>query len=125
MEGHEIRGPIDQVLKLVDPPAKAAKMPFEPRGEQQRSSSPALTLNKPAGQGRIELTGNLDPVTGRRHRAAFPGDVAGRGRAVVMSTHNTALIGTGLCARHPLAQGHIRRSTPRRNRQQTANPARL
>ena len=78
----EIRKRIDEVLKVVSLEAKGYKMPFElSGGEQQR---PRLLLAD-------EPTGNLDPLTAEGIIRLFQ-EIARQGCAVVMSTHNTALI---------------------------------
>ena len=88
----EIRERIDQVLKLVDLGAKSYKMPFElSGGEQQRLVIARAILNNPQVLLADEPTGNLDPVTAEGIMQLFQ-EIAGRGCAVVMSTHNTALI---------------------------------
>ena len=67
----EIRKRIDEVLKVVSLEAKGYKMPFELSGGEQ--------------------TGNLDPLTAEGIIRLFQ-EIARQGCAVVMSTHNTALI---------------------------------
>ena len=77
----EIRKRIDEVLKVVSLEAKGYKMPFElSGGEQQRR---LLLADEP--------TGNLDPLTAEGIIRLFQ-EIARQGCAVVMSTHNTALI---------------------------------
>ena len=82
----EIRRRIDEVLTLVGLDNKAYKMPHElSGGEQQR-----LTI----ARGLLladEPTGNLDPVTADGIMRLFH-EIAESGCAVIMSTHNTALI---------------------------------
>ena len=82
----EIRKRIDEVLKVVSLEAKGYKMPFElSGGEQQRLViARALLLAD-------EPTGNLDPLTAEGIIRLFQ-EIARQGCAVVMSTHNTALI---------------------------------
>jgi len=88
----EIRERIDQVLGLVDLGAKSYKMPFElSGGEQQRLVIARALLNSPKVLLADEPTGNLDPVTADGIMRLFQ-EIARRGCAVVMSTHNTALI---------------------------------
>ena len=104
----EIRERIDQVLNLVDLGAKSYKMPFElSGGEQQRLVIARALLNDPQVLLADEPTGNLDPVTAEGIMQLFE-EIACRGCAVVMSTHNTALI-----EKHParailFSQGKIR-----------------
>ena len=74
----EIRERIDRVLGLVELGAKSYKMPFE-------------LLNDPLVLLADEPTGNLDPVTADGIMQLFQ-KIASQGCAVVMSTHNTALI---------------------------------
>lgn len=88
----EIRERIDQVLGLVELGAKSYKMPFElSGGEQQRLVIARALLNDPQVLLADEPTGNLDPVTADGIMQLFQ-KIAERGCAVVMSTHNTALI---------------------------------
>ena len=104
----EIRERIDQVLKLVDLGAKSYKMPFElSGGEQQRLVIARAILNNPQVLLADEPTGNLDPVTAEGIMQLFQ-EIAGRGCAVVMSTHNTALIENYPARAILFAQGHIR-----------------
>ena len=103
----EIRERIDQVLKLVDLGAKSYKMPFElSGGEQQRLVIARAILNNPQVLLADEPTGNLDPVTAEGIMQLFQ-EIAGRGCAVVMSTHNTALIENYPARAILFAQGHI------------------
>lgn len=88
----EIRERIDQVLNLVDLSSKGYKMPFElSGGEQQRLVIARAILNNPKVLLADEPTGNLDPVTADGILKLFQ-EIASRGCAVVMSTHNTSLI---------------------------------
>ncbi len=88
----QIRERIDQVLNLVDLSAKSYKMPFElSGGEQQRLVIARALLNSPKILLADEPTGNLDPVTADDIMRLFR-EIAQRGCAVVMSTHNTSLI---------------------------------
>lgn len=104
----EIRERIDQVLKLVDLGAKSYKMPFElSGGEQQRLVIARAILNNPQVLLADEPTGNLDPVTAEGIMQLFQ-EIAGRGCAVVMSTHNTALIENYPARAILFAQGKIR-----------------
>ena len=89
---HEIRERIDKVLGLVELGAKSYKMPFElSGGEQQRLVIARALLNRPRVLLADEPTGNLDPVTADGIMKLFR-RIAEDGCAVVMSTHNTALI---------------------------------
>lgn len=88
----EIRQRIDEVLRLVELEQKSYKMPFElSGGEQQRLVIARALVNDPQVLLADEPTGNLDPVTADGIMRLF-GQIARRGCAVVMSTHNTSLI---------------------------------
>lgn len=104
----EIRERIDQVLQVVDLQNKSYKMPFElSGGEQQRLVIARALLNKPKVLLADEPTGNLDPVTADGIMKLFL-EIARRGCAVVMSTHNTSLIENYPARAVLFAQGHIR-----------------
>ncbi|MCH5330643.1 MAG: ATP-binding cassette domain-containing protein [Alistipes sp.] len=88
----DIRKRIDEVLHLTDLENKGYKMPFElSGGEQQRLVIARALLNKPSLILADEPTGNLDPVTADGIMKLFR-SIAASGCAVIMSTHNTALI---------------------------------
>lgn len=88
----EIRKRIDEVLKVVSLEAKGYKMPFElSGGEQQRLVIARALLKRPRLLLADEPTGNLDPLTAEGIIRLFQ-EIARQGCAVVMSTHNTALI---------------------------------
>ncbi len=88
----EIRKRIDEVLKVVSLEAKGYKMPFElSGGEQQRLVIARALLNRPRLLLADEPTGNLDPLTAEGIIRLFQ-EIARQGCAVVISTHNTALI---------------------------------
>ena len=88
----EIRHRIDEVLNLVGLDNKAYKMPFElSGGEQQRLTIARALVNSPRLLLADEPTGNLDPVTADGIMKLFQ-QIAALGCAIVMSTHNTALI---------------------------------
>ncbi len=88
----DIRERIDEVLKMTGLESKDFKMPFElSGGEQQRLVIARALLNKPSLILADEPTGNLDPVTADGIIKLFH-SIARSGCAVVMSTHNTAII---------------------------------
>ena len=76
-------------------------------GEQQRLVIARALLNDPQVLLADEPTGNLDPVTAEGIMQLFQ-EIAGRGCAVVMSTHNTAVIENCPARAILFAQGHIR-----------------
>ncbi len=87
-----IRKRIDEVLSMVNLQAKGYKMPFElSGGEQQRLVIARALLNSPKLLLADEPTGNLDPVTAEGIMSLFKA-ISQSGCAVVMSTHNTAII---------------------------------
>lgn len=89
---NDIRGRIDEVLHLVGLEAKSYKMPFElSGGEQQRLAIARALVNKPRLILADEPTGNLDPKTAEDIMEVFQ-RIVKTGCAVVMSTHNIALI---------------------------------
>lgn len=104
----EIRERIDKVLDVVNLGAKSYKMPFElSGGEQQRLVIARALLNDPAVLLADEPTGNLDPVTAEGIMQLFQ-QIADRGCAVVMSTHNTSLIENHPARAILFSQGRIR-----------------
>ena len=104
----EIRERIDKVLGMVELGAKSYKMPFElSGGEQQRLVIARALLNRPEVLLADEPTGNLDPVTADGIMKLFQ-KIAENGCAVVMSTHNTALIENYPARAILFAKGHIR-----------------
>ncbi len=83
---------IEEVLTMVDLQSKGFKMPFElSGGEQQRLTIARALLNSPKILLADEPTGNLDPLTAEGIMTIFR-NIADSGCAVVMSTHNTALV---------------------------------
>ena len=96
------------MLDVVQLTRKSYKMPFElSGGEQQRLVIARALLNEPKVLLADEPTGNLDPVTADGIMQLFR-DIASRGCAVVMSTHNTSLIENYPARAILFAQGHIR-----------------
>ena len=91
-DNNEIDERIESVLKEVGMLNKSYKMPHElSGGEQQRIVIARALLNRPALILADEPTGNLDPATGEQivrhlHR------IAQDGTAVIMATHNHALV---------------------------------
>jgi len=104
----EIRERIDRVLSVVNLGSKSYKMPFElSGGEQQRLVIARALLNDPKILLADEPTGNLDPVTADGIMKLFR-EIASQGCAVVMSTHNTALIENYPARAVLFSQGKIR-----------------
>ena len=104
----QIRERIDKVLGGVQLGSKSYKMPFElSGGEQQRLVIARALLNDPRVLLADEPTGNLDPLTADGIMQLFR-QIAARGCAVVMSTHNTALIENYPARAILFAQGKIR-----------------
>ena len=104
----EIRQRIEKVLDVVQLSSKSYKMPFElSGGEQQRLVIARALLNDPQVLLADGPTGNLDPVTADGIMQLFR-QIAARGCAVVMSTHNTALIENYPARAILFAQGKIR-----------------
>ena len=88
----QIRHRISEVLTLVGLDNKAYKMPFElSGGEQQRLTIARALINSPHLLLADEPTGNLDPITADGIMQLFQ-EIAANGCAIIMSTHNTALI---------------------------------
>ena len=107
-EETRIRERIDEVLNLVNLTQKSYKMPYElSGGEQQRLVIARARLNEPRVVLADEPTGNLDPVTADGIMQLFR-QIASRGCAVVMSTHNTSLIENYPARAVLFAQGRIR-----------------
>lgn len=85
---------IDEVLRQVGMANKSYKMPHElSGGEQQRVVIARALLNEPELILADEPTGNLDPETGMQIVAHLH-DIARLGTAVIMATHNLALMDT-------------------------------
>lgn len=88
----DMRRRIDEVLSLVGLETKAYKMPHElSGGERQRLVIARALTNSPRLLLADEPTGNLDPVTADEIMHLFR-EITKKGCAVIMSTHNTALI---------------------------------
>ena len=83
---------IEEVLTLVGLKGKEQKMPFElSGGERQRLVIARALLNSPAVILADEPTVNLDPLTADGIICLFH-DIAAKGTAVIISTHNISLI---------------------------------
>lgn len=83
---------INEVLTQVGMQNKGYKMPHElSGGEQQRIVIARALLNSPEIILADEPTGNLDPEMGRQIVQLLH-DIANEGTAVVMSTHNYAIV---------------------------------
>lgn len=103
----DIRRRIDEVLTMVGLEHKCYKMPFElSGGEQQRLTIARALLNHPRLILADEPTGNLDPLTAEGIMEIFH-NISKSGCAVVMSTHNIALIEQFPSRTILFAQGHI------------------
>lgn len=88
----QIRQRISEILTLVGLDHKAYKMPFElSGGEQQRLTIARSLINSPKLILADEPTGNLDPITADGIMQLFQ-KITTQGCAIIMSTHNTALI---------------------------------
>ena len=83
---------IVEALGMVDMTDKADKLPAElSGGEQQRIVIARAMLNNPEIILADEPTGNLDAETGR-HIVEILHEISKKGTAVIMSTHNLALL---------------------------------
>ena len=103
----DIRRRIDEVLNLVGLQTKAYKMPHElSGGEQQRLVIARALLTSPRLILADEPTGNLDPVTADGIMRLFR-EITAKGCAIVMSTHNTALIEQYPARTIMFSKGHI------------------
>ena len=88
----DIRRRIDEVLTLVGLVNKAYKMPHElSGGEQQRLVIARALANSPRLILADEPTGNLAPVSADEIMKLFK-QITAKGCAIIMTTHNTALI---------------------------------
>lgn len=87
-----IRKRISEVLEQVGLESKGYKLPHElSGGEQQRVVISRALLNKPKMILADEPTGNLDPLTGEQIVTLLR-EISNAGTAVLMSTHNYALV---------------------------------
>lgn len=88
----DIKDRIHEVLVQVGMQNKSYKMPHElSGGEQQRVVIARALLNSPPLILADEPTGNLDPETGSQIVALLQ-DIAQKGTAVIMSTHNYSIV---------------------------------
>ena len=84
---------ISEVLEAVGMSSKAHKMPHQlSGGEQQRIAIARSLLNSPEAIIADEPTGNLDPDTAEGIMQLLTGINRDRGTAVVMVTHNKAIV---------------------------------
>lgn len=103
----DIDARIREVLDNVGMAKKNYKMPHElSGGEQQRVVIARALLNNPPIVLADEPTGNLDPATGESIVRRLH-DIAAQGTAVIMATHNLALVErfparTLVCEHHTL-----------------------
>lgn len=89
----EIEKRIEEVLKEVGMFNKSYKNPHElSGGEQQRIVIARALLNRPRILLADEPTGNLDPATGEAIVSRLH-EISRQGTAVIMATHNLALVG--------------------------------
>lgn len=97
-KGHaRISGRISEVLEAVGMAHKAHKMPHQlSGGEQQRIAIARSLLNSPEVIIADEPTGNLDPETAEGIMQLLTGINRESGTAIVMVTHNRAIV-----ERHP------------------------
>lgn len=88
----QIEARINHVLKQVGMENKLYKFPHElSGGEQQRVVIARALLNDPKLIIADEPTGNLDPTTGENITRLMV-EIAARGTAVLMATHNLAMV---------------------------------
>lgn len=88
----EINDRIEEALSSVGMSNKSYKMPHElSGGEQQRIVIARALLNQPQLVLADEPTGNLDPETSRQIVSLLY-EIAEKGTAVIMATHNLQLI---------------------------------
>lgn len=98
---------IEEVLTLVGLNGKEAKMPFElSGGERQRLVIARALLNSPEVILADEPTVNLDPVTAEGIVRLFH-EIAAKGTAVIISTHNTSLVENYPARTRLFAQGRV------------------
>ena len=92
-ESRAIESRIEEVLEMVSLSSKAHKMPHQlSGGEQQRVAIARALLNEPEVILADEPTGNLDNETAAGIMELLTGINRETGTAIVMVTHNTALL---------------------------------
>jgi cell division transport system ATP-binding protein len=102
-----IQNRMKEVLEKVGLSARGTKMPHElSGGEQQRVAIARALLNDPDIILADEPTGNLDPETSEEIMRLLL-DISKSGRAVVMATHNYALLEKFPARILKCDQGHI------------------
>ena len=101
----------ERALKALERVGLAERVNFKPNqlsgGQMQRVAIARAIVNNPKLLLADEPTGNLDPVTAEGIMQLFE-EIACRGCAVVMSTHNTALIENHPARAILFSQGKIR-----------------
>ena len=106
---------IDEVLEVVGMKDKALVLPHERSGcEQQRVAIARAMLNKPKLIVADEPTGNLDPETASKITSLLK-EITHTGAAVIMSTHNIAMIRQYPGIVYECADGKLREVTERFN----------
>lgn len=107
----QVQERIDEVLTLVGMADKKHSMPHElSGGEQQRIAIARAILNTPKVIIADEPTGNLDPDTADSIITLLR-DISQRGTAVVMSTHNIAMINKFPGRVYRCHEGHLEELT--------------
>ena len=106
---------IDEGLEVVGMKDKALVLPHElSGGEQQRVAIARAMLNKPKLIVADEPTGNLDPETASKITSLLK-EITHTGAAVIMSTHNIAMIRQYPGIVYECADGKLREVTERFN----------
>ena len=104
---HVIRRRVPAILNIVGLHDKMKCYPRElSGGEQQRVALARALANNPGIIIADEPTGNLDPVTADEIMQIFK-QITAKGCAIIMSTHNTALIEQYPARTVMFAKGHI------------------
>ena len=108
LSARQRRERVEQVLDRLEMSHRIRHLPSQLSGGQcQRVAIARAIVGQPQIILADEPTGNLDPVTADGIMQLFR-DIASRGCAVVMSTHNTSLIENYPARAILFAQGHIR-----------------